>query len=146
MFVRRKVLFSSPLFFLQTFIHEGTHAIQDQMAFENLQEVKLTKKRISYLISKGVDAKIISNLRINNQIKVDYANRWYRGLKTKKGRIQDIAFECEATTNENKAVKMVGALPDIMDGSGYLKLCPEAQRQIIQWRDEIRRLNYKNIR
>ena len=146
MFVRRKVLFSSPLFLLQTFIHEGTHAIQDQMAFENLQEVKLTKKRISYLISKGVDPKTISNLRINNQIKVDYANRWYRGLKTKKGRIQDIAFECEATTNEIKAVKMVGALPDIMDGSGYLKLCPEAQRQIIQWRDEIRRLNYKNIR
>ena len=41
---------------------------------------------------------------------------------------------------------MIGALPDIMDGSGYLKLCPEAQRQVIQWQDEIRGLNYKNIR
>ena len=62
------------------------------------------------------------------------------------GRIQDITFECEATQNEIKAVKIIGGSPDVMKGSGYLKLCPEAQRQIIKWKEDIRRLNRKNIR
>jgi hypothetical protein len=145
MFVRRNVLFSSPLFFLQTFIHEGTHAIQDQKASKNLQEVKATRGVISQLQSTGSNLKKISDLQRKNKIKLDYANRWYKGVKTKGGRVQDISFECEATKNEIKSVRIVGALPDIMKGSGYLKLCPEAQLQIIQWRDEISRLNSKNI-
>jgi hypothetical protein len=145
MFVRRKVLFSSPLFFLQTFIHEGTHAVQDQKAFKNLQEVRLTKKIIIQLQSTGANQKKISDLQRKNQVKLDYANRWYRGVKKKGSRVQDISFECKATENEIKAVKIVGALPDIMKESGYLKLCPEAQRQIIQWRDEISRLNSISI-
>ncbi len=145
MFVRRKVLFSSPLFFLQTFVHEGTHAVQDQKAFKNLEEVRLIRKIISQLQSTGTNPKKISDLQRKNQVKLDYANRWYRGVKTKGGRVQDISFECKATENEIKAVKIVNALPDIMKGSGYLKLCPEAQRQMIQWRDEISRLNSKSI-
>jgi hypothetical protein len=145
MFVRRKVLFSSPLFFLQTFIHEGTHAVQDQKAFKNLQEVRLTKRIIIQLQSTGANQKKISDLQRKNQVKLDYANRWYRGVKKKGSRVQDISFECKATENEIKAVKIVGALPDIMKESGYLKLCPEAQRQIIQWRDEISRLNSISI-
>jgi hypothetical protein len=144
MFVRRKVLFSSPLFFLQTFIHEGTHAVQDQKAFRNLQEVRLTKRTISQLQSTGANPKRISDLQRKNQVKLNFANRWYRGVKTQGGRVQDISFECKATENEIKAVKIIGALPDAMKGSGYLKLCPEAQRQIIQWQDEISRVNSKS--
>ena len=137
MFVRRKVLFSSPLFFLQTFIHEGTHAVQDQIAHKKWGEIKRTRKIISALKLSGGNLKEINDLKKKNKIKLKFVNRWYRGVKTKKGRVQDIEFECEATQNEVKAVKIVGASPDIMKGSGYIKLCPEAQRQVIKWRDEI---------
>ena len=133
------------MFFLQTFVHEGTHAVQDQKAFKNLEEVRLIRKIISQLQSTGTNPKKISDLQRKNQVKLDYANRWYRGVKTKGGRVQDISFECKATENEIKAVKIVNALPDIMKGSGYLKLCPEAQRQMIQWRDEVSRVNSKSI-
>ena len=145
MFVRRKVLFSSPLFFLQTFVHEGTHAVQDQKAYNELREVNVTKGIIAKLQLMSPNSRKISYLQKKNQVKLDYANRWYRGIKIKGARIQDISFECEATKNEIKAVKFVGASPDIMRGSGYLELCPEAKRQIIQWQDEISRLNPKNI-
>ena len=82
---------------------------------------------------------------IHNEVKTksDYFNRWYRGLKTKTGRIQDIAFECEATENEIMAVKLIGGSPDIMKGSGYLKMCPEAQRKIVKWKEEIRQNRQK---
>ncbi len=146
MFVRRKVLYSSPLFFLQTFIHEGTHAVQDQKAYNKWADVKRTRRIISVLQSKGASSKKINDLQKKNQIKLDYVNRWYKGVKTKAGRIQDMIFECEATKNEIKAVKIVGASPDIMKGSGYIKLCPKAQRQIIQWKDDLSRLSRKKVR
>ena len=146
MFVRRKVLFSSPLFFLQTFVHEGTHAVQDQMAYKKWEEVKRNRRVIRNLELKGTNLKKINDLKNKNRVKLKYVNRWYRGIKTKEGRIQDIKFECEATQNEVKAVKIIGASPDIMKGSGYIKLCPEAQRQVIKWRDEISNLKRKNIR
>jgi len=146
MFVRRKVLFSSPLFFLQTFIHEGTHAVQDQKAFNDYREAQKSKAVLGRLESNGGSAGEIKSLRQKISTKMDYANRWYRGIKTKTGRIQDIAFECEATRNEIKAVKFVGGSPDIMRGSGYLKLCPEAQRQVIQWRDQLIRQNRQKQR
>ncbi|MBT7954702.1 MAG: hypothetical protein HN731_05900 [Rhodospirillaceae bacterium] len=147
MFVRRKVLFSSPLFFLQTFIHEGTHAVQDQKAFRDYYDSQKIKAVLVRLQSNGKENSAeANNLKHEMNAKQDYANRWYRGIKTKTGRIQDIAFECEATENEIKAVKLIGGSPDIMKASGYLKLCPEAQRQIIEWRDEIARKNRHNRR
>jgi len=146
MFVRRKVLFSSPLFFLQTFIHEGTHAIQDQQAFRNYKEVKLLKVLIAKLQTSGKNPRELRKLREKVRVKRDYYNRWYRGIKTKTGRIQDINFECEATQNEIKAVKVIGGSPDVMKGSGYLKLCPKAQRQIIKWKENIRNMNRKSNR
>jgi len=140
MFVRRKVLFSSPLFFLQTFIHEGTHAVQDQKAYNDYYDSQKIKAVLVRLQSNGKgNSAEANNLKREMNAKQDYANRWYRGIQTKTGRIQDIAFECEATENEIKAVKLIGGSPDIMKASGYLKLCPEAQRQIIEWRDELAR-------
>lgn len=147
MFVRRKVLFSSPLFFLQTFIHEGTHAAQDQKAYNYFRDAHKLKAVLTRLQSDGkgntTEAK---KLKKQLNVKQNYSNRWYRGIKTKTGRIQDIAFECEATENEIKTVKLIGGSPDIMKASGYLKLCPEAQRQIIQWQDELIRKNRQNRR
>jgi len=146
MFVRRRVLFSSPLFFLQTFIHEGTHAIQDQQAFRYYKEVKRLKLPIAELHASGKNPHKLRKLREKVRIKRDYYNRWYRGVKTKRGRIQDIIFECEATQNEIRAVKIIGGSPDVMKGSGYLKLCPKAQRQIVKWKEDISRVKRKNIR
>tara|TARA_B100000315_G_scaffold260173_3_gene319714 strand:- start:672 stop:2144 length:1473 start_codon:yes stop_codon:yes gene_type:complete len=138
MFIRREVLYSSPLFFLQSFIHEGTHAVQDQKAFKDYYDVQRIKAVLTRMQTEGKgDSTQAEKLKGEMSAKQDYANRWYRGVKTKTGRIQDIAFECEATENEIQTVKLVGGSPDIMKGSQYLKLCPEAQRQMVQWRDEI---------
>lgn len=138
MFVRRKVLFSSPLFFLQTFIHEGTHAAQDQIAQNARRQIPKLKAELQRLQKNGAasagDAKRLKR-KINYLL--DYSKRWYQGIITKTGRIQDIAFECEATENEIKTVKAVGGPPSVMKASGYLKLCPNAQKMIIAWQDEL---------
>ena len=77
--------------------------------------------------------------RLKRQIHflTDYVDRWFKGIKTASGRIQDIAFECESTENEIKTVQAVGAPPSVMKASGYLKLCPNAQKMIIAWQDEL---------
>ena len=137
MFVRRDVRYSSPLFFLQIFIHEGTHAVQDQQAFRNLKYISRIKKRLAYMQQTGHgNTKRFAALKKEIDVKMDYAKRWYQGIKMPKGRIQDITFECEATRNEISAIKALDGPPDVMKTSGYLKLCPEAQRMIIQWKDE----------
>jgi len=137
MFVRRDVRYSCPLFFLQIFIHEGTHAVQDQQAFRNLKDVSRIKKRLAHMQQTGqARTKKFNDYRKELDRKLDYAKRWYQGIKTPKGRIQDITFECEATRNEIRAIKALDGPPDVMKASGYLKLCPEAQRMIIQWKDE----------
>ena len=123
-FARRDMLYSSPLYLLQTLVHEGTHAAQDQKAYEALVEVEKLKKQ------PGSEARI-------NQL-MDYPKRWYQGIEGPGGkRVQDMAFECEATQSEIIAVKAVGGSPDVMESSGYIKLCPEQQKLLVKWRDEI---------
>jgi hypothetical protein len=123
-FARRNMLYSSPLYLLQTLVHEGTHAAQDEKAYRALVEVEKLKKQ------PGSEQKI-------SQL-MDYPRRWYRGIEGPGGkRIQDIAFECEATQSEIIAIKAVGGSPDVMDASGYIKLCPEQQKLLVRWRDEI---------
>ena len=53
MFVRRKVLFLLRYFFSKRLFTKGHTRVQDQMAFENLQEVKLTKKKLVRLTIEG---------------------------------------------------------------------------------------------
>jgi len=141
MFVRRNVLFSSPLFFVQIFIHEGTHAIQDQKASQYYRDVRRKKYALARLKSNDGDHNEARKMQKEINMKQDYANRWFRGIKSKTGRIQDIAFECEATRNEIKAVKILNGSPDVKKESGYLTLCPEAQNELIKWQEN---LNYKN--
>ena len=138
MFVRRKVLYSSPLFFLQTFIHEGTHAAQDQIAQKGRRQVPRMRAELDRLQKSGKgNSPEAARLKKRINYLTDYMTRWYKGIKTATGRIQDIAFECEATENEIRTVKAVGGPPSVMKGSGYLKLCPRAQKMIIAWRDEL---------
>ena len=69
---------------------------------------------------------------------MDYPKRWYQGIPGPGGKmIQDMAFECEATESEILAIKAVGGVPETMDASGYIKLCPEQQRLLVRWREEI---------
>jgi len=53
MFVHRKALFSSPLFFLQTFIHKGTHAALDQKAFNDYRDAQRIKAVLTRLQASG---------------------------------------------------------------------------------------------
>lgn len=122
-FARRDMLYSSPLYLLQTIVHEGTHAAQDQKAYDTLVEIEKLKRQ-------GVSEQKINQL-------MDYPKRWYQGVETAAGRIQDITFECEATQSEIVAIRAVGGLPDAMDASGYVKLCPDQQRELVRWREEI---------
>jgi len=126
-FARRDMLYSSPLYLLQTFVHEGTHAAQDQKAYEALVEIEKLKRQGNNVA--GSEQKIAQLM--------DYPRRWYQGIETASGRVQDITFECEATRSEIIAVKAVGGLPDAMDASGYVDLCPEQQRMLVRWREEL---------
>ena len=69
--------------------------------------------------------------------KLNYAIRWFRGIETKSGtRVQDIEFECEATINEIKALRALGASPRAMSDSGYVRVCPLAEGLINRWKSE----------
>jgi len=142
MFVRRDVRYSSALFFLRTFVHEGTHAVQDKRAQEYVKDVNRIKRAQIKLerSGQGNSAKAKALEKEFNE-KFDYAKRWFQGIKTATGRIQDISFECEATRNEILAVKALDGPPDVMQSSGYLKLCPKAQQMILEWERERRRAN-----
>jgi hypothetical protein len=142
MFVRRDVRYSSALFFLRTFVHEGTHAVQDKRAREYVKDVNRIK-RAQVKLERSGQAESAKAKALEKEIneKLDYAKRWFQGIKTATGRVQDIAFECEATRNEILAVKALDGPPDVMQSSGYLKLCPKAQQIILDWERERRRAN-----
>ena len=138
MFVRRNVLYGSPLFFMQTFVHEGTHAVQDQRAQRYNREVPKLKRRLSKLQERGKGkSPRAGRVKKDIDVKFDYVSRWYRGVESNGRRIADMAFECEATEKEILAVKSVGGPPSVMRASGYLKLCSEAQRMLVQWQNEL---------
>lgn len=138
MFVRRNVLYGSPLFFMQTFVHEGTHAVQDQRAQRYNREVPKLKKCLSKLQERGQGkSPRAERVKRDIDVKFDYVSRWYRGVESNGRRIADMAFECEATEKEILAIKAVGGSPSVMQASGYLKLCSEAQRMLVQWQNEL---------
>ena len=135
-FFRRDVLYSSPLFFLRSFVHEGTHAMQDQKAWRENHEIPKLRVRLKRLEAAGKGkSPAARDLRAEEARKFKYVVRWYKGKKTPTGRIPDIAFECEATLNEIETVRAAGGGPDAMNDSAYIKLCPEARRRLIRWRD-----------
>ena len=133
-FARRDMLYSSPLYLMQTLVHEGTHALQDQKAFQTLVDVEKLKAQQSKLPAGSAEARSVEQ-KIGQLM--DYPKRWYQGIETAAGRVQDMAFECEATENEIASIKAVGGLPETMESSGYVKLCPEAQRQIVRWQEDL---------
>jgi hypothetical protein len=140
-FVRRDMLYSSPLYLVQTLVHEGTHAAQDQKAYRTLVEIEKLKAQQRKLGEGKANSTEAKQIDVKIQELLDYPKRWYQGLETATGRIQDIAFECEATEVEIAAVKAVGGLPDVMESSGYIRLCPEAQKKLVRWQEEIARSN-----
>lgn len=142
-FFRRKVLFSSPIFFLRTIIHEGTHAAQDEQADAYRHEIPRDDRKLKQLVSAGRgDSQEALKLKQVLKAKNHYLERWYRGVKKPQGWIQDIRFECEATINEIKALQALGGAPDMMRDSGYVRVCPDAQRMLVRWRDQ----RFKNRR
>ncbi|MDP6173296.1 MAG: hypothetical protein QGF09_03920 [Rhodospirillales bacterium] len=135
-FFRRNVLYSSPLFFLRSFVHEGTHAMQDQKAWRYNHEIPQMRIRLKNLEAAGKgNTEAARNLRAEEARKFKYVLRWYKGKETPTGLVPDIAFECEATLNEIETVRAAAGSPDAMNDSAYVKLCPEARRRLIRWRD-----------
>ena len=136
-FFRRQVLFSSPLFFLRTIVHEGTHATQDARAWRQNREIPRLRSKLKKLGANGEgNSAEAKELHAEIEKMHDYVVRWYKGIETSRGRIQDIEFECEATMNEIRTVQALNGSPDMMKDSGYIKVCPIAQRALVQWRDE----------
>ena len=131
MFVRRDVLYASPLYLLQSLVHEGTHAAQDQRARGYAQQVPRLKAALKKIKPGSKTAK---NLRREIDRKADYSSRWYRGVKKGRRRIKDMSFECEATEIEIKAVQAVGGSPGALKSSGYVGVCPKAKQEINRWR------------
>jgi hypothetical protein len=136
MFVRRNVRYGSPLFFMQTFVHEGTHAVQDKRAQRYHREIPRMKKRLGKLQQRGRgNSPAAQRVKKDIDRKFDYVMRWYKGVEKGGRRIADMSFECEATENEIRAIKAAGGSPRVMKASGYLKLCPEAQKMLVQWQN-----------
>ena len=137
MFIRQDVLFSSPLFFLRSIIHEGTHAVQDAQAERFNHEVPRERVALQRLTNAGNGNSAESKkLRASIDKNLDYVIRRFRGIETERGFIQDIKFECEATRNEIRLLRAIVGSPDMMNNSGYVKLCPSAQRMLVDWRNE----------
>lgn len=138
-FVRRDALYSSPLFFVRILVHEGTHAIQDRRAKAYLAEIPRIKLKLNNLEKfKRKNTPGYHNLKKQIEVRLDYARRWFRGIKTQNGKwAQDINFECEATINEIKALKALNASPRALDDSGYVRICPSAKRLIDSWKSSV---------
>ena len=137
-FVRRDALYSSPFFLVRTLVHEGTHALQDQKAKLNLVKIRELKRDLIKLErSQKESTRRYATLKSEIDKKLNYAIRWFRGIETKSGtRVQDIEFECEATINEIKALRALGASPRAMSDSGYVRVCPLAEGLINSWKSE----------
>jgi hypothetical protein len=135
-FIRRKATYLSPLYFVRSLIHEGTHIKQDERAASFAKDLPKLKGDLAILQKAGRGASVEAKaLGATVEAREDYVTRWYQGTEGEVGRIQDIRFECEATVNEIKAVRLLDALPSAMDDSGYLKLCPDAQKLMVEWQD-----------
>lgn len=137
MFIRRDVLYSSPLFFLRTIVHEGTHAAQAAQAERFNHEIPRERNALRKLTDAGKNkSPAAMKLQASIDKKLDYVIRRFRGIETKRGFIQDIKFECEATRNEIRLLRAIAGSPDMMKSSGYVKLCPDAERTLVEWRNE----------
>ncbi|MDA0240529.1 MAG: hypothetical protein O3A84_10955, partial [Proteobacteria bacterium] len=118
-------------------IHEGTHAEQDERADRYRHQIPRDDRKLKQLVSAGKgDSQEAMKLKGEIKAKNHYLERWYRGVKKPQGWIQDIRFECEATINEIKALQALGGAPDMMKDSGYIRVCPDAQRMLVRWRDQ----------
>ena len=114
-FIRRKMLWSSPLDTLLSLTHEGNHALQHRTAMNYQRDIAR---------GKGSDAK------------VNYLNTWnYRGPRNKAAAQFVKKFECEATMAEIAVARHYDASPATIEGSQYLKVCDDAQRQLIAWKN-----------
>ena len=137
-FVRREPRFSSPLYYLGAFVHEGTHAVQDQLADRWNHQIPKLRHQLAKLEAAGQTASAqAKQVRKDIDRKHKYVSNWLRGIKTATGRIADISFECEALANEVETARWSGAHPSVMKDSGYLGVCPNIQQKINKWQDEL---------
>lgn len=136
-FIRRDMRWSSPADLLLTLVHEGTHALQDQRAERYRQELASSNAALSALEQAGHDpARDAKTLQAEIDSKRDYSRRWFEGTKTESGHVQDIAFECEALANEIRAARAIDAPLSLIESSQYLKLCENAQRLYVRWKND----------
>ena len=135
-FVRRDMRFSSPLGLLLTVVHEGTHALQDRTAEKYDVALPALRKELADLRTGGAgDGPAARAVEARIAERQDYLTR-FRGGRIKDGRAEVLDFECEAVLNEVATARHLGADPSVIESSGYIDLCDEAQVMLVKWKDE----------
>ncbi len=115
-FIRRKMLYSSPLDTLLSLAHEGNHALQHQTAEKYL----INHKR--------------GNLAPNEK---EFLDAWYRVDRTRAGNQKFVQmFECEATRTEIDVARSLNVSPNVVENSSYLNVCKKAKRKLVKWKNE----------
>jgi len=115
-FIRRKMLYSSPLDTLMSLVHEGNHVVQHETAeqiFYKKRQNKASPKEISYM------------------------EAWFRIDRSHAGKKKFVQmFECEATVNEITVARKFNASPKVIESSQYMAVCEEAKQRLVKWKNE----------
>ncbi|MCW9035038.1 MAG: hypothetical protein OQJ97_12525 [Rhodospirillales bacterium] len=121
-FIRRKMLYSSPLDTLLSLVHEGNHVVQHE-----------TAEKYNMKLRQGKGSKE----------ELTYVETWHNMSRTKASRSNFVQkFECEATETEIAVLKKLGGSPRTIEGSQYLSICKGAKRKLVQWKNE----NYRRAK
>lgn len=135
-FLRRDQAWSSDYDLFLSLVHEGHHAIQDDLAKRYQAGMARKEARLAELSpNSATDAAEAKALRQEMARERDYIQRWINGKETARGRQADIAFECEAVAVEVAAARAIDAPPSAVEDSQYLNVCDEAKILLVRWKD-----------
>lgn len=137
-FIRRDMKWSFLGDVLLTLVHEGTHASQDQRALRLEEALPRKKGELEALERAGQGGSSqAAALRKDLQEATEYLTLWHRrGPNTEQEQQKRIRFECEATMQEIATGQSVGLEPRAVEQTPYFKLCDDAKRAMVRWKDD----------
>ena len=147
-FIRREMKWSFLADVLLTLVHEGTHASQDRTALRFEQALPRKKADLDASERGGqANAPAAATLRKEVQEITEYLTLWHRrGPNTEEERQKRLRFECEATMQEIATGQTVGLEPGAVEQTPYYKLCDDAKRAMVRWKDDRLREGLKRAR
>ncbi len=132
-FVRRKMLWASNMGLLLLLLHEGTHVVQHETAIRYAADLQRLESELKKIPEHAPER---AALKHKIAAKRKYVATWIGNEKDARGISKRMRFECEATENEIRAARLLGASPKLIERSQYLALCGKARSMMIEWREK----------